>query len=80
MVRASGVTRFVDGHSKVMTLVLYTLCLNATCSTGETCGPDGGCVSEEQLDLPEWTGDCTDFSLPAADGSARDCVERARLE
>lgn len=81
-VLAAAETSFVEGTSKVVVLVLRQACVDAVCPLGQTCSVGGACVNEERAaaELPEWTGECTDFSLPDGEGMARECVEVARFE
>ncbi|MBN2575788.1 MAG: hypothetical protein JXP73_14575 [Deltaproteobacteria bacterium] len=56
VVERSAVTSFVPDQTLMLFLDLLRVCVQATCQTGETCGPQGVCVPEtiKAADLPKY--------------------------
>ena len=54
-IRRTARTRFVEGESLLLHVILDVACSGVTCSAGETC-IDGGCGSDAISDLPPFDG------------------------
>jgi hypothetical protein len=70
VVERSAVTSFVPDQTLALFLDLLRVCVRATCSSGETCGPQGTCVPEsiQPADLPRY-GAARDAGIgPGLDG------------